>query len=202
MSQRLEDDARELFWLQAIRQYPFRYSRASGRAARAARENTTLQREPVPEESANHFVALLSLTEMVDEMRLHTPGAARLDLPLYMWQNEAPHGKIDEVITLISTSEVVMLTFEIDLSIEDEPCDCNHIELPGSQLELMQCVTASSKNPVILVLISSGSLDISLAKENAKVGAIPYGPYPGIKMGTAFADILMGMYTPENMCNR
>ncbi|KAI8612968.1 glycoside hydrolase superfamily [Chytriomyces sp. MP71] len=109
---------------------------------------------------------------------------------------ENDDSKIDEAITLASTSEVVVLTLGIDLSIEDESRDRDHIDLPGRQLELLQRVTAASKNPVILVLIGGGSLDISWAKNNPRVGAILFGPYPGIETAAALADVLSGAYSP------
>ncbi|KAI8618998.1 glycoside hydrolase superfamily [Chytriomyces sp. MP71] len=104
--------------------------------------------------------------------------------------------QIDEAVSLASSAELVILTLGMDRSVEDEGHDRDHIELPGLQLQLLQRVAAASRNPVVLVVIGGGSLDLTWAQESPYVGAILYGFYPGMETASGLADVLTGAYSP------
>ena len=67
------------------------------------------------------------------------------------------------------------------------------LELPGSQLQLLQAVQATGK-PVVLVLINGRPLSVNWADKF--VPAILEAWYPGSKGGIAIADVLFGDYNP------
>ncbi|KAL0389700.1 UNVERIFIED_CONTAM: putative beta-D-xylosidase [Sesamum calycinum] len=50
--------------------------------------------------------------------------------------------------------------------------------LPGRQQELISKVSAASKGPTILVLMSGGPIDISFAKNDPRIAAILWVGYP------------------------
>ena len=65
-----------------------------------------------------------------------------------------------------------------------EAHDRYSIALPGAQDALIVAVAAASRVPITLVVIGGGSLDLSAAKANPKVGAILWCGYPGQSGGT------------------
>ena len=67
----------------------------------------------------------------------------------------------------------------------------------GKQAELIEQVAAAAKDPITLVILSGGPVDVSAAKANAKVGAIVWAGYPGQSGGDALAQILFGDVSPS-----
>ena len=65
--------------------------------------------------------------------------------------------------------------------------DRTDLALPGKQVELIEQVAAAAKDPITLVILSGGPVDVSAAKANAKVGAIVWAGYPGQSGGDALA---------------
>ncbi|KAL5203942.1 hypothetical protein ABZP36_008813 [Zizania latifolia] len=57
-------------------------------------------------------------------------------------------------------------------------------------------IAEASPNPIILVILSSGGVDISFAHDNPKIGAILWAGYPGGEGGNAIADVIFGEYYP------
>jgi hypothetical protein len=57
-------------------------------------------------------------------------------------------------------------------------------------------VAAASKGPVVVVVMSGSSVDISLERDNPNVSAILYVGYPGQAGGTAIAETLLGLNNP------
>ena len=53
------------------------------------------------------------------------------------------------------------------------------------------------EDPITLVILSGGPVDVSAAKANAKVGAIVWAGYPGQSGGDALAQILFGDVNPS-----
>lgn len=84
----------------------------------------------------------------------------------------------------------------LDQSQEKEGLDRTSLVLPGKQLELIEQVSAASKEPAVLVVISGGPVDLSAAKNNPKVGAILIAGYPGQAGGQAIAETLFGINNP------
>jgi beta-glucosidase len=67
------------------------------------------------------------------------------------------------------------------------------LDLPGHQLDLVKAIAKTGK-PYIVVLIGSQPMTINWIDRYAP--AIIYAGYPGVKGGTAIADILFGNYNP------
>lgn len=86
----------------------------------------------------------------------------------------------------------------LDQSIEAEARDRASLLLPGRQQELVSKVAMASSGPTILVLMSGGSIDVSFAKNDPRIGAILWVGYPGQAGGTAIADVLFGAHNPGN----
>jgi hypothetical protein len=74
--------------------------------------------------------------------------------------------------------------------------DREDLLLPKNQTEEILRAAAASPNPIILVLLSGGGLDVSFAHNHPKIGAIVWAGYPGGEGGTAIADVIFGRYNP------
>eukprot|EP00731_Ephydatia_muelleri_P029897 Em0021g420a len=91
---------------------------------------------------------------------------------------------VDLVIACLGTGSIV----------ESEGNDRADINLPGSQLQLLQ--DAASVSPVVLVLYNAGPLDVSWAKNSDQVVSILESFFPAQSAGTALASVLTGQYNP------
>lgn len=76
--------------------------------------------------------------------------------------------------------------------IQAEVHDRWNIILPGIQPQLISNLTAVSKKPIILVIVSGGQVDLTAYKNDPKVGAIMWAGYPGQRGGEAIAATLLG----------
>ncbi|KAM7275761.1 hypothetical protein ACFE04_017627 [Oxalis oulophora] len=95
-----------------------------------------------------------------------------------------------------SQADSTVIIVGLDQSIEAEFRDRTHLLLPGRQQELVTKVAASSKGPIVLVLMSGGPVDVSFAENNPKIGAILWAGYPGQAGGAAIADAVFGNINP------
>ena len=77
-------------------------------------------------------------------------------------------------------------------SIEGECCDRTDTDLPGEQLPLLRALAALGK-PLVLVLCSGGSLEVSWPAASPAVHAILHAPFLGVSAGTAIAGALLGV---------
>ncbi|CAN6177986.1 unnamed protein product [Urochloa humidicola] len=84
----------------------------------------------------------------------------------------------------------------INLHIEREGNDREDIRLPRNQTEEILRFAKASPNPIILVILSGGGIDISFAQNHPKIGAILWAGYPGGEGGNAIADVIFGRYNP------
>jgi beta-D-xylosidase 4 len=101
-----------------------------------------------------------------------------------------------DAIKAASAADVVVLVVGIDQSVESEGLDRYNITLPGVQNDLAVAVMTASKNPIIVVLVNGGPLDITYLRDSPRVGAIVEAWYGGQSAGTALADVLFGVYNP------
>lgn len=101
-----------------------------------------------------------------------------------------------EAVKIAQMADVVVVVAGLDLSQETEDLDRLSLLLPGKQMDLIAAVAAASKRPVILVLTGGGPLDISFAKEEARIASILWVGYPGETGGIALAEIIFGEYNP------
>ncbi|KAK3130529.1 hypothetical protein QOZ80_6BG0494710 [Eleusine coracana subsp. coracana] len=84
----------------------------------------------------------------------------------------------------------------INLHIEKEGNDREDLLLPKNQTAEILRFAAASPNPIVLVLLSGGGIDISFAHNHPKIGAILWAGYPGGEGGHAIADVIFGRYNP------
>lgn len=103
---------------------------------------------------------------------------------------------IDEAVSIAKVVDYVILVMGLDQSQEREKHDRVDLVLPGKQEELVLAVAKSAKNPVLLVLFCGGSVDVSFAKDDEKIGSILWAGYPGEAGGTALAEIMFGDHNP------
>jgi beta-glucosidase-like glycosyl hydrolase len=82
-------------------------------------------------------------------------------------------------------------------SAEGEDWDREHLLLSYVQEELLKTVASAAKSPIILVIMSGGTIDVSWALDSPKVGAILQSWYPGQAGGEAIARILTGEDAPS-----
>ncbi|KAL0420110.1 UNVERIFIED_CONTAM: putative beta-D-xylosidase 2 [Sesamum radiatum] len=94
-------------------------------------------------------------------------------------------------------ADATIMVMGLDQSIEAEFRDRAGLMLPGRQQELISKVSAASKGPTILVLMSGGPIDISFAKNDPRIAAILWVGYPGQAGGAAIADVLFGTHNPD-----
>ncbi|ONK74776.1 uncharacterized protein A4U43_C03F10030 [Asparagus officinalis] len=95
-----------------------------------------------------------------------------------------------------SGADATVLFMGIDASIEGETIDRRELLLNPGQVSFIEEVANASKNPIVLVILSAGGLDVSFAKDNDKIGAILWAGYPGQEGGRAIADVIYGRYNP------
>ncbi|KAE8658977.1 Glycosyl hydrolase family protein isoform 2 [Hibiscus syriacus] len=79
-----------------------------------------------------------------------------------------------------------------DQTQEREKFDRVDLILPPKQQHLISTITRAAKNPVILVLLSRGPVDISFDKNDQRIGSILWAGYPGEAGGRALAEIIFG----------
>jgi beta-glucosidase len=97
-----------------------------------------------------------------------------------------------EVTDLAKKADAVVLVVGISGSQEGEMRDRNAIELPASQVTLIQTVATAAGNKPVVVINCSGS---AIALNNENVPAIIQAWYPG-QRGDAVADVIFGKYNP------
>lgn len=81
-------------------------------------------------------------------------------------------------------------------AIEGECCDRADTELPGAQLPLLQALAALGK-PLVVVLVSGGSLDAGWLDAEPAVGAVLHAPFLGQASGAAVARVITGQVNPS-----
>lgn len=95
-----------------------------------------------------------------------------------------------------SQADATVIIVGADQSVEREGLDRGSLLLPGQQEQMVLEVTAASRGPVILVVMSGGPMDISFARDSNKISSILWVGYPGQAGGDALADIIFGHHNP------
>jgi len=101
---------------------------------------------------------------------------------------------IAAAVSAAQSADVTVLVMGLDQSQESEGHDRTSLALPGVQTQCIEQVAAAAKGPVVLVILSGGSVDVSTVSE--KVDAIVWAGYPGMYGGRAIADVLFGEFNP------
>eukprot|EP01060_Flectonema_neradi_P015967 TRINITY_DN225_c0_g1_i4.p1 TRINITY_DN225_c0_g1~~TRINITY_DN225_c0_g1_i4.p1 ORF type:complete len:748 (+),score=195.19 TRINITY_DN225_c0_g1_i4:55-2298(+) len=101
-----------------------------------------------------------------------------------------------DAVNAAKEADATVIVIGISTKEESEGHDRTIISLPGNQEQFVNEVAAASKGPVMVVVMAGGSLDFSVAKDNAKVDGIMWVGYPGQSGGSAIADVIFGEYNP------
>ena len=94
-------------------------------------------------------------------------------------------------VAAAAAADVVVFVGGNDESVEGEMRDRTSIDLPGAQHALVAALVAVGK-PVVIVLLSGSSLDVSAERDSAGVVAMLFAGYPGTFGGWAVATTLFG----------
>ncbi|KAL6660680.1 hypothetical protein ACP70R_001715 [Stipagrostis hirtigluma subsp. patula] len=103
----------------------------------------------------------------------------------------------DKAVTLACSADYVFLFMGLSQKQEAEGLDRTSLLLPGKQQSLITAVADAAKQPVILVLLTGGPVDVTFAQANPKIGAILWAGYPGQAGGLAIARVLFGDHNPS-----
>ncbi|KAK8479106.1 hypothetical protein V6N13_054129 [Hibiscus sabdariffa] len=101
-----------------------------------------------------------------------------------------------QAMSVASRADRVVLVMGLDQTQEREKFDRVDLILPLKQQDLISTIARAAKNPVILVLLSGGPVDISFAKNDQHIGSILWAGYPGEAGGRALAEIIFGDHNP------
>lgn len=107
--------------------------------------------------------------------------------------NTEERKSIDSAVNIAKQSDQVILVLGGNTQTAGENKSRISLDLTGHQLLLAKEVVKTGK-PVVVVFI--GSQPISFNWINKNVKGIIYAGYPGVKGGTAVADVLFGDYNP------
>ena len=118
------------------------------------------------------------------------------------WEPPA-QAQLDEAVATAKESDVVVAFVGLSPQLEGEEMsikidgfnggDRTSIDLPASQVKLLEAVAATGK-PVVLVSLSGSAIALTWAKDHA--AAVLQAWYPGGKGGTAVAQTLAGENNP------
>lgn len=100
---------------------------------------------------------------------------------------------ITEAVEAARKSDVAILALGGNTRTAGENKSRTDLDLPGFQRQLVKAVYATG-TPVIAVLIGTQPMTINWI--NKYIKGIIYAGYPGVKGGTAIADVLFGDYNP------
>ncbi|XP_039023292.1 probable beta-D-xylosidase 7 [Hibiscus syriacus] len=102
----------------------------------------------------------------------------------------------DQAVKVAKGAEYVVLVMGLDQTQEREELDRVDLVLPSKQQNLISTLARAAKNPVVLVLLSGGPVDITFAKYDKHIGSILWAGYPGEAGGQALAEIIFGDHNP------
>ncbi|XVF38200.1 hypothetical protein REPUB_Repub20aG0079700 [Reevesia pubescens] len=103
---------------------------------------------------------------------------------------------IQSAVNDAKNADATLLFVGLNLKVEAEFVDRLDLLLPGYQTHLINEVTKAAKGPVILVVMTAGVVDISIAKINPKIQSILWVGYPGEQGGRAIAEVVFGKHNP------
>lgn len=109
---------------------------------------------------------------------------------------QCPSASIEKAIGIAKGADHVVLMMGLDQTQETEGQDRVDLVLPGFQQELIEKISKSVKNPIVLVLFCGGPVDVSFAKDDKNIGSIIWAGYPGESGGVALAEIIFGDHNP------
>ncbi|XP_021953023.1 beta-xylosidase/alpha-L-arabinofuranosidase 1 [Folsomia candida] len=146
---------------------------------------------------ANYYGVPSSISTPLEQIRLRVPSVQHeFGCDLTSFANP----RLEEAAALARVSLPVIIFVGISAShggVEYEEHDRPNLTLPGLQSDLIRVVLDASTEPVVLVVVSGGVVDLSEWKDNPKVGAIIWAGYLGQSGGEAIAEVIFGEYNPS-----
>jgi beta-glucosidase len=112
---------------------------------------------------------------------------------------DAQHPWTDVAVVVIGTSSVRPNSSVVGLDAvgtEREMQDRTSIDVPGQQMHLVKAIAMRSAVPIVLVVMSGGSVDLSWAHQSPRVASIVECWYPGQIGAQGLADVLTGVVAP------
>ena len=103
---------------------------------------------------------------------------------------------LDAALSAAKAADVTIFVGGLDTYREGEGFDRYNISLPQCQSALHALLEQASARPVISVILSGSSLDLTYQRDSPRTGAIVWGGYSGQDGGSALADLLFGRYSP------
>jgi len=100
-------------------------------------------------------------------------------------------------VNAAKSSDATVIVVGIDQSQESEGRDRTIVTFPGVQSNFISTVASGAKGPVILVVMSGSSLDLSAVATSGDVDAIIWVGYPGQAGGQALAQTIFGDNNPS-----
>jgi beta-glucosidase len=125
----------------------------------------------------------------IDLVDKHWPESEILPEPM----DSREQAMVDSAVQIAKRSDMAIVVLGGNTKTAGENKSRTSLDLPGHQLDLIKAVKATGK-PVVVILIGSQPMTINWIDKN--VDGIIYAGYPGVKGGTAIADILFGDYNP------
>ncbi|KNA17712.1 hypothetical protein SOVF_077290 [Spinacia oleracea] len=104
--------------------------------------------------------------------------------------------EVEQVVEIAKEVDYVVMVMGLDQTQEREKLDRVDLVLPGMQQSLIASVAEAAKKPIVLVLLCGGPVDVSLSRDDNKVGSILWAGYPGEAGGLALAKIIFGDHNP------
>ena len=99
----------------------------------------------------------------------------------------------------VEASDTTIIVIGLDMKHENEWIDRTTTDLPGIQSDFIDRIVqvAGENHPIVLVLMSGGSVNLAKYKANPKIHAILYVGYPGQAGGIAIAQTIFGDNNPS-----
>ena len=103
---------------------------------------------------------------------------------------------VKAAISAAQAADYTIFVGGLDTWREGEGADRTNISLPQCQSTLLSLLEQASSKPIIAVILSGSSLDLTYLRDSPRTGAIVWGGYSGQDGGTAIADLLFGSFSP------
>lgn len=94
-----------------------------------------------------------------------------------------------------AAADAVVMAVGQDLTIEREGHDRVNISMSDAQEQLIAAVAKAAKNPITVVILTGGAVDVSSLLANDKVGAVINAGYPSVTV-LGVGDIIFGKAVP------
>ena len=139
------------------------------------------------------------LAGLTEALQRHTNAAGHVSYAEGVPVSKPNATGLDDACKLVAAADAAVLVIGNDQSIESEGHDRTSITLPGLQplfvARMARCKRAGA--PLVVVVLSGGSVDYAPLLADAAVTAVLWAGYPGQSGGQAIADVVFGAVAPS-----